>query len=100
MFDQMPEREPEGVQPPAGRVRWEAAETGPVTIAALAQQPLGRLSTAELLDVVAGWERQAAWLAAQQSRVIAAAAARIRSEAEAGYGNAETTENLVGQGTR
>jgi hypothetical protein len=114
MFDQMPGDGPEPgdlspVPPPDGsepgdlppvplpgpRVCWEAAPTGPATIGALAEVKLAGLSSVELLDVVTGWERQAAWLAGQQARVVAAAAARIRAEADSDYGDAELSENLV-----
>ena len=96
MFDQVPEGESaDAASSAAGRVRWEAEPTGPATIAALAGLSLAGLPSAELLDLVTAWDRQAGWLAAQQNRVIAAAAARIRAEADADYGDPETSENLV-----
>ena len=96
MFDQMPDRGRDDAQPSApGRPRWEAEPTGPATIAALADQRLAGLSSADLLDLVTAWERQAAWLAAQQTRVVAATAARIRADAHADYGDPEMSENLV-----
>src|SRR4051812_32729181 len=90
MFDQMPD-EPST----DGRVRWEDIPTGPASIAALTSQSLGGLSAADLLDLVSAWERQAAWLTAQQTRAIKAAAARIRADALSDYGDQETAENLV-----
>jgi hypothetical protein len=93
MFDQVPERERD--QPGPGRVQWESEPAGPATIAGLADLGLAGLPSAELLDVVTAWERQAAWLAAQQSRAIAAAARRLRADASADHGDVELTENLV-----
>jgi hypothetical protein len=46
----------------------------------LANAPIAGRSTAELLDQLAAWDRQAAWLAGRQTKLIARIARQIRAE--------------------
>ena len=56
-------------EPPAAP--WQEATPGPEMIAALTSVSLQSCTDAQLLDVLAGWERVSAWVAAQQTRVLA-----------------------------
>ena len=65
---------------PAGTAA--GAAVGPGAVAALAAEPLTARPVEQLVTLLAGWERQAAWITGQQARVIAQIAAQVRAEAE------------------
>jgi hypothetical protein len=50
---------------------WQETMPGPEMIAALAQVSLQTCTDSELLDVLTGWQRVEAWVAAQQTRALA-----------------------------
>jgi hypothetical protein len=53
---------------------------GVAAVMMLSAEPLAGRSSGQLLELLAGWERQAAWLAAQQTRLIASIAQHIRAD--------------------
>ena len=55
---------------------------GVAPVMMLAAEPLAGRSSADLLEMLAGWERQAAWLAAKQTKLIATIATQVRAEYE------------------
>jgi len=56
---------------------WREALPGPEMIAALASVSLQTCSDEQLLDVLAGWQRVEAWVAAQQTRALARTQTRL-----------------------
>ena len=56
---------------------WRDSIPGPEMIAALAEVSLQACTDEQLLDVLTGWERVTAWVAAQQIRVLARTEARL-----------------------
>jgi hypothetical protein len=60
---------------------WRDA-VGAVPVLSLAAEPVVRRSPAELLEMLAGWERQAAWIAGRQTALIAQFAEQVRAEFE------------------
>jgi hypothetical protein len=56
---------------------WRETMPGPEMIAALASVSLQACTDEQLLDVLAGWERAAAWLDAQRVRVLARTETRL-----------------------
>src|SRR5689334_8053305 len=55
---------------------------GVAAVMMLAAEPLAGRGSAQLLEMLAGWERQAAWLAGRQTALIAQIASQVRAEYE------------------
>src|SRR4051794_13954723 len=55
---------------------------GAAPVMMLAAEPVAGRPPGELLEMLAGWERQAAWIAGRQSALLAQIAGQIRSEYE------------------
>ena len=62
---------------------------GVAALMMLAAEPVAGRGSAELLEMLAGWERQAAWLAGRQTELIAVIAGQVRGEYEAARRDAE-----------
>jgi hypothetical protein len=62
---------------------------GVAPVMALAAEPLTGRTPGQLLELLAGWERQAAWLAARQTQLIAMFAQQTRAEYAASRRDAE-----------
>src|SRR3954452_12288490 len=73
-------RAPVGDGPSMAALWRDAVGVAPVMM--LAAEPVTGRSSGELLEMLAGWERQAAWVAGRQSALIAQIAGQIRSEYE------------------
>ena len=76
-----------GAGPDVSAVWRDSVGVAPVMM--LAAEPLEGRGSAELLEMLAGWERQAAWLAGRQTALIARIASQVRAEYEASRLDAE-----------
>jgi hypothetical protein len=80
MFDAGERSDGDGAKPSPSAM-WRDS-VGVAAVLMLAAEPLAGRSSAELLDLLAGWERQAAWLASRQTELIARIAGQVRAEYE------------------
>ena len=75
---------------------WAGVDPGPAGIASLARIGTAGRPAAELAGLLAAWEAQASWVAAQSARVTAALADRIERDCHAeGEDKPEEIDNLI-----
>lgn len=84
MFEESPSPDGQDANPASGPSLsdvWRDS-VGVAAVMVLAGEPKTGRSSAEMLQLLASWERQAAWIAGQQTALIAAIAGQVRSEYE------------------
>jgi hypothetical protein len=86
MFEQG--ERPDGASGPSLSTIWRES-VGVAAVMTLAGEPLAGRTPAQLLELLSGWERQAAWIAAQQTQLITLFAQQTRAEYAASRQQAE-----------